>query len=99
MYYQLIQYSNYIFYTAFLPFQIYSGVDTLFRVSGLDAKTEYAVRVTCVRVPSPGIELDGAFSPPGIFSTSVGETGSSAATGKDTKSVTTTKLGIFQHVS
>ena len=79
-------------------FQIYSGNDTQFRVSGLESRTEYAIRVASVRVPSPGIELDGVFSPPGIFSTSAGESGTSQSSGKDTKSVATTKLGIFQQV-
>jgi hypothetical protein len=79
-------------------FQIYTGNDTQFRVSGLDPRTEYAVRVTCVRVPASGIELDGVYSPPGIFSTSAGDSGSGSASGKDTKSVTASKLGLFSHV-
>jgi hypothetical protein len=64
-------------------FQIYTGNDTQFRVSGLDPRTEYAVRV---------------YSPPGIFSTSAGDSGSGSASGKDTKSVTASKLGLFSHV-
>ena len=79
-------------------FQIYTGNDTQFRVSGLDARTEYAIRVSCVRVPSPGIELDGIFSPPGIFSTSAGESGVGSSSGKDNKTITTSKLGLFPHV-
>jgi len=58
---------------------IYTGCDTQCRVNGLDGRTEYSVRVAGVRVVAAGvavageaegrIELPGAYSPPGTFTT------------------------------
>jgi hypothetical protein len=48
---------------------IYSGSDTQFRASSLEPKTEYTIRVCGVRIPVPGTELSGPYSPPAIFST------------------------------
>ena len=79
---------------GFFYFQIYSGCDTQCRVNGLDGRTEYSVRVAGVRVvtsvpttgtTTPGgqvkdkIELQGTYSPPGIFTTLVAVAGSGTA--------------------
>ena len=79
---------------VFFYFQIYSGCDTQCRVNGLDGRTEYSVRVAGVRVvtsvpttgtTTPGdqvkdkIELQGTYSPPGIFTTLVAVAGSGTA--------------------
>merc|ERR1712156_271195 len=48
---------------------IYSGSDIQFRGSSLEPKTEYTIRVCGVRIPVPGTELAGPFSPPAIFTT------------------------------
>ncbi len=58
--------------------QAYNGCDLQWRASGLDARTEYTIRVAAVRIPASRdgavsrdstVELVGAFSPPGTFVT------------------------------
>ncbi|CAB4059243.1 unnamed protein product [Lepeophtheirus salmonis] len=47
---------------------IYSGGDVSFRISGLEPRSDYTIKVLPVRVPAPGLaELVGPSSSPGIF--------------------------------
>ena len=51
-------------------FQVYRGPDTVYRLEGLSAKTDYLVRVCAVRQCGDGTgELLGAFSPGVTFTT------------------------------
>ena len=80
--------------------KVYSGSDTQCRVNGLDSKTEYSIRVAGVRVPAPGIQLTGTYSPPGIFTTSHGVGGASNVYETSLKSGTVaTKPGTVPQVN
>nr|XP_040581209.1 fibronectin type-III domain-containing protein 3A-like isoform X2 [Lepeophtheirus salmonis] len=55
---------------------IYSGGDVSFRISGLEPRSDYTIKVLPVRVPAPGLaELVGPSSSPGIFTTLGGDLG------------------------
>ena len=80
-------------------FQIYTGSDTQFRVNGLDPKSEYSIRVGGVRVPVPGVEMSGTFSPPGIFTTPTSSLSPvSDPLSGGSKGITTTRPGFIPHV-
>ena len=59
------------------------GVDLQWRVNGLDSKTDYTIKVAVVRVPEPGMELVGSYSPPAVFSTLSGTGNSSSMSGSE----------------
>ena len=84
---------------AFFRLQIYTGSDTQFRVNGLDPKTEYSIRVGGVRVPVPGVEMSGQFSPPGVFTTAPSSSPVSSDQPADgQRKITTSRTGFIPHV-
>lgn len=80
---------------------IYTGSDVQFRVNGLEAKSEYAIRVCGVRVPTPGsVEMAGTYSPPAVFTTLSGDGFNCGAGGQATASsraITTSRPGFLPH--
>ncbi|XP_059082249.1 fibronectin type-III domain-containing protein 3A-like isoform X2 [Tigriopus californicus] len=54
---------------------VYGGTDLQFRLNGLEAKSEYAIKVAVVRIPEPELELVGAHSPPCAFTTLAAHSG------------------------
>ena len=65
---------------------MYTGSDLQWRVTGLDARSDYTLRVAAVRIPpqSAGGDLIGPYSPPCVFTT-LGGSGSGSGAGAGNK--------------
>ena len=73
---------------------IFSGSDIQFHGSNLEPKTEYTIRVCGVRIPVPGTELAGPFSPPAIFTTMSNDGSDTSASGQILSKRVTSSSGV-----
>eukprot|EP00095_Tigriopus_kingsejongensis_P003703 maker-scaffold382_size189932-snap-gene-0.26 protein:Tk03703 transcript:maker-scaffold382_size189932-snap-gene-0.26-mRNA-1 annotation:"fibronectin type-iii domain-containing protein 3a" len=76
---------------------IYSGTDCQWRLHSLDHKADYSVKVAIVRIPQPGLEVVGSYSPPGAFTTLPSKSGldGSSHTSEDNQGQSHARWGLL----